>query len=180
MCLACLCCIFFLGRLQLRVYDSSFSFFLASASPHPAGNTQPWVRNVFTFWACYKLSAKTNFAWLGRNLHLAQMLFGSNVFQGFALSIGLSLSDRGSPSQMWTQAKGKARALCRRVRACTRVCLHACVCMCRHMVWETCQNVCDILLYWQDSTYTQYNINSEGINVTFDHVDVFLSSIINE
>lgn len=63
-------------------------------------------------WACYKLSAKTNFAWLGRSLHLAQILFGSNVFQGFALRIWLSVADRGSPSQMWTQTKGKAHALC--------------------------------------------------------------------
>lgn len=117
MCLACLGCVFSLGRPLLQVYDITL---IMSASPRPAGNTQPWVWNVFTFWACYKLSAKTNFAWLGRSLHLAQMLFGSNVFQGLALSIWLSLSDRGSPSQMWTQAKGKA-------------CAGVCVCVCTHV-----------------------------------------------
>lgn len=86
LCPMCLCCIFFLGRLQLHVCDNLLSFSLALASPHPAGNMQPWVWNVFTFWVCYKLSAKTNFAWLGRSLHLAQMLFGSNVFlQGCTL-----------------------------------------------------------------------------------------------
>lgn len=83
----------FTRKSQLHAYDSSLSFWLASAFPRPAGNTQPWLWNVFTFWACYKLSAKTNFAWLGRSLHLAQMLFGSVVFQGLALSIWLSLSD---------------------------------------------------------------------------------------
>lgn len=79
--------------------------------PHvlPTGNTRPWAWNVFTFWVCYKLSAKTNFAWLGRSPHLAQMLFGSIVFHRLALSISLSPSVRGFPSQMWTLAK---RALC--------------------------------------------------------------------
>ena len=182
MCLACLCCVFILGCLLLHVYDSSLSFSLASASPRPAGNTQPWLWNVFTFWACYKLSAKTNFAWLGRSLHLAQMLFGSNVFQGFALSIWLSLSDRASPSQMWTQAKGKARALCWCVCVPARMCLHLCM-----SIWcgQPANMSTIILLLRQDSTYTQYNINSEGINVTsepcrcifiFHHKEIHLFS----
>ena len=182
MCLACLCCVFSPWKSLLCVYDSSLSFLLAAASPRPAGNTQPWVWNVFTFWACYKLSAKTNFAWLGRSLHLAQMLFGSNVFQGLALSIWLSLSDRGSPSQMWTQTKGKAWALCRCVcvSVCVRACTHVFICI---FVWTNGAGTLPIclqyFLHWRDSTYTQYNLNSEGINVTFDQVDVFLSSIIN-
>lgn len=113
--------------LQLLAYDSSLSLLLASTSPGPAGNTQPWVWNVFTFWVCYKLSATTNFAWLGRSLHLVQMLFGSNVFQGFALPIWLSLSDRGSPSQMWTQAKGKPCTLSQSVRAYMSVPARTCV-----------------------------------------------------
>lgn len=156
MCLACLCCISFLGSLQLHVDDSSFSFLLASASPCPAGNTQPWVRNVFTFWACYKLSAKTNFAWLGRSLHLAQMLFGSNVFQGFALSIWLSLSDRGSPSQMWTQAKGKARALRRCVHAHVCACTHAFVC--EHIWCGNPANMCAIFCCTDKTPLILYTI----------------------
>lgn len=92
-CQRCLWFFFSLENLFLHAWDGSLSFVLAAALPRPAGNTQPWVWNVFTFGACYKLSAKTNFAWLGRDLHLAQMLFGSTVFQGLALSIWLSLSD---------------------------------------------------------------------------------------
>lgn len=112
--MVCWCSTVCLGSLQLHVCHSFPPRWVASASLHPAGNTQPWVWNVFTFWACYKLSAKTNFAWLGRSLLFAQMLFGSSVFQRFALSIQLSLSgaDRGSPSQMWTQRKGKTCSLC--------------------------------------------------------------------
>lgn len=142
---------------------------LASASSRPAGNSQPWVWNVFTFWTCYKLSAKANFAWLGRSLHLAQILFGSNVFQGFALWIWLSVADRGSPSQMWTQTKGKAPALC------------WCV-LPAHMGLNVHMKIQCGLVFTQGhgSAYTQSNISSAGMNETFNLVDVFLSSLLND
>lgn len=122
------------------------SCWLASASPHSAEYTQPWVWNVFTYEACYKLSAKTNFAWLGRSLHLAQMLFGSNLFQRLALSIWLSSSDGEVVSQMWTQAKGNSFSQCwRAFFEPAHLCLYEYI-----HVWATFQYVCNIFFHWQE------------------------------
>lgn len=115
----CLCFFCSLENVFLHAWDGSLSFVLAAPLPGPAGNSQPWVWNVFTFGACYKLSAKTNFAWLGRGLHLAQMLFGSTVFQGLALSIGLSLSD-GVPQARCEP--GRKVTLVIRTGVCVRLC----------------------------------------------------------
>lgn len=123
-CQGCLCFFFSPENVFLHAWDGSLSFVLAAAQPRPAGNTQPWVWNVFTFGACYKLSAKTNFAWLGRGLHLAQMLFGSTVFQGLALSIWLSLSDGAStmpdvnPGKRVTLVIGAGVCVCVHVSHC--------------------------------------------------------------
>lgn len=117
----CLCCIFFLGRLQLHVCDNLLSFSLALASPHPAGNTQPWVWNVFTFWVCYKLSAKTNLRDLAEAFTLLRCCLGQTFFYRVPLSFWLSLSDKGFPSQMWTQEKVKTHYADVCLWACTHV-----------------------------------------------------------
>lgn len=155
----CLRCVFPLGSFAAsRLWQVS----LILIGSGPAGNTQPWVWNVFTFWACYKLSAKTNFAWLGRSRHLAQMLFGSNVFQRFALSILTCLYlTGGSPSQMWTLAKGKARC------SSFGVCVSVPALMCLYVRIHGAGTL-PICLHWQDPTFTWYSINSKGINAPFD------------